>query len=523
MLNFNRSLECHACCCSSEHSDTESDANNEMFSQGSDYSEIMGSEDVSSVPLQTIQQRVYTQEMVLSDNETDGENSTSKKSNSENLSHESPETANSEDSVSHCSQENSGISWEVANSNLHNPLSSCDTTPRILGDSLQTIKRSESNACSTAKKQIKFTPSRRDPRLQSSSYASHLFGTETSLTSHKRDTATQSTYFSNDPDIHRGSSKQIKNASHGIVHAEFTVQMDKPADIMPVNINSNDMSHTPSADTANNESISVITQNENGLNAHSKRARSNSESTTSVNENINELSKNLNFQSIFNQTKTSDLFHLTGSACSYASDISKKQATSSSAASGDGLMMNVQSSTQPPDSTCFKPLKINTNDKHKNQNVKKTEISTVMKNCDKTISPSTNIKKQRDISHSSTKNQTKHRAESVTKPMSHENGQPAQNASHPSVTSKNEKQVENFQQSLSKSQEFTAESQSSDHFGLTQSLLTQSEQRSFIFGIKRIQSHSATEFVPNYQLPEGFWMNKATSVPKDLLEALENW
>jgi hypothetical protein len=495
-----------------------------MFSQGSDYSEITGSEDASSVALKTIQQRGWTQEMELADNETAGENSASERSKSENLSSESPEIANSKNSASNCLQKNSDTSSEAGNANLHNPLSSCGTMPRMIAYSLETMKHSETRTCSTAKEQIRFTPSRRDPRLQSASYANYLFGTKTSLTSYICDTDTQSTYFSGEPDLHTRSSKQIESVSHATVHAKFTIQTEEPANNILVNINSNDTNHMQSADTSNNQNTSDLRQNEKGLNMNSKQAKSNSERTAYVNENINVLSKNPNSQSILNQTKTSDLPHLTGSMCMHTSDTSKKQSTNLSATSGEKLIMNIQSSTQPPDDMCFKTLQvINTTDEHINQNVRETESSTVMKNCDETTATNINIKKHTEISHNSLKNQTKHKVESRTKLMSNKNGQPVKNASQLSITSINEKQMENFQQSLSDPQEFTAESQRSDRFGLTQSLLTQSEQGSFIFGIKRIWSHSASEFIPNYQLPEGFWTNKATPVPKDLLQTLENW
>jgi hypothetical protein len=97
-----------------------------------------------------------------------------------------------------------------------------------------------------------------------------------------------------------------------------------------------------------------------------------------------------------------------------------------------------------------------------------------------------------------------------------------QNLSKSSVTSTNAKQMENFQ-SLSVLQDSTADSQYSDQFGLTQSMMTQPEERSFIFGINKIWLHSASEYVPNHELPEDFWIKKTTPFPKDLLQALDNY
>jgi hypothetical protein len=381
-----------------------------MFSQGSDYSEIMESEDTSSAALQTIQQRVRTQEIALADSDI------------------------------------------------------CDAN-------------------------------------------------------------TQSTYFSSDPDLHPRFQNQTESVSHATVHAKFMVQADKPENNMLVNINSNDTNHVQSADASNNQSTSDIRQNGKELTVNSKEAKSNSECTASMNgnKNVNVVLQNPNSQSIFNQTKNSDLPHLTGSMCMYTPDKSKEQATNSSKTSGEKLIMNIQSITHPPDNTCFKPLQIsNTTDEH-NQNRRDRENSTIMKNCNETSTPTINIKKYTEISHSTIKNQTKHKGESRTNLMSNVNSQPMKNATQLSVTSRNERQMENLQQSVSKPQEFTTVSQSSDHSGVRQNVLTQSEQGSFIFGIKRIWSHSASEFVPNNQLPEDFWKNKATPVPKDLLLALESW
>ncbi|XP_021932837.1 uncharacterized protein LOC110836211 isoform X2 [Zootermopsis nevadensis] len=493
----NLTLECHACC--SECSNTESDANIEMYGQGGNYSEIIGLKNASMVPLQRIQQRELTQEMALpDDDETVREHPASVRSNSEKFSSESLEIANSKDSASHCLWKHSGTSLEATCSNLHNLLCSYERTPEIR-DSLETMNHGE-------QEQIKSMLSRRDPRLRSASYANLLFGTKTSLTNYTCETDTQSTYFSSDP----RSSKQTEIVSHATDLAKFTVQMNKPADSTSVNINSNNTNHTQSAHTSNNQSISAIRQNKKGSNINSKQGKSNSEYTASVNENINELPKNSYSQSILNLTKTSDLPHLSGSKCTYSSGTSKEQATNLSATSGEKLIMNFQSRENPPD-------------EHRNQNVRETESSTFMKNYDETIAANINIKKRTETPHSSIKTKTKHRVESRTKLMSNENSQPEENVTQPSVKSRKEKQMENLQQLLCERQQFTAESHSSDNAGPTQNLLTQSEELSFIFGIKKIWSHSASEFIPNYQLPEGFWTDNATPVPNDLLQAAENW
>ena len=60
----------------------------------------------------------------------------------------------------------------------------------------------------------------------------------------------------------------------------------------------------------------------------------------------------------------------------------------------------------------------------------------------------------------------------------------------------------------------------SDTFGKT---LTEPEGIDFVYGIKQIWLHSASEFTPNSQLPAGFWENKDAPVPQNILDALENW
>jgi hypothetical protein len=501
-----------------------------MFSQDSNHSERVESEEMSSVALQTIQYTVCPQETALTKNKTVAENSASESSSSESL-----EISTIKNLSSQGLQANGDTSWEDANTSSHNPVSSYGITQNMLADSLQTIRLRETKTFSTAKKQVNFLPSRQDPRLQSASYANHLFKTKTSLTSYTCETPTQSTYFSNDPNLQPGSSKQIKGTSHTMIHTELNVQPDEPSNSALTNITSNQTNQWQSTDMFNTQSTSDLRQSQIGLNFHSKQtelnSQPNSQYTTCMKENINVLSKNPNCLNSLNQNKTYNVSHLTSLMCINTSDTSKKQTTSSSAILRENMIVNSQSSTQPPDNTLSStlctltlenPLQIsNTTKQHKNENVRKTE-SSVIKNPYGVNSSRINVKKGKEKSPSSIKSQTIHKVKSRTKVKSNGSTQ-TQNPLKPSVIHRNENQVENFQQLLHKPQEMTSESQCSDHFGLTQSLLTQSEQGSFIFGIKRIWSHSASEFVPNYQLPEGFWKNKATPIPEDLLQALENW
>lgn len=56
--------------------------------------------------------------------------------------------------------------------------------------------------------------------------------------------------------------------------------------------------------------------------------------------------------------------------------------------------------------------------------------------------------------------------------------------------------------------------------------MTKPGEGSLIFGIRKIWLHSASEYVPNPKLPEGFFLNKTTSFPKDLLQpwtTIENY
>jgi hypothetical protein len=174
-------------------------------------------------------------------------------------------------------------------------------------------------------------------------------------------------------------------------------------------------------------------------------------------------------------------------------------------------------------STSEKVLQVtNRTEEHTNQNGRQKESAAVIKNSDEIIASSLNVGKGTEISQNTIKSQTRHIVESRLKPLSDEGSQTMQNISKPSVINTHRKQVE-ILQSLSTPQKFRSERQCSEAFGLTQSLITQSEEESFIFGIKRVWLHSAPEFVPNCQLPEGFWNNKATPIPEDLLQALENW
>jgi hypothetical protein len=174
-------------------------------------------------------------------------------------------------------------------------------------------------------------------------------------------------------------------------------------------------------------------------------------------------------------------------------------------------------------STSEKVLLVNNRTEgHTNQSGRQTESAAVIKNSAEIIASSLNVRKGTEISQNTIKSQTRHKVESRLKPLSNEGSQTMQNVSKPSVTNSHRKQVENLQ-SVSTLQKFRSERQCSECFGLTPSLMTQSEEESFIFGIERIWLHSAPEFAPNCQLPEGFWTNKATPIPEDLLQALENW
>jgi hypothetical protein len=457
-------LECGGCHC---YSDTETDASDERFSQGSDYSEILGSDEASSAALHAI----YTGETALADNE--------------NLTSEPPETA----AASHALHTTGGTCSEGANASLHNPFSSLGTAQRTLAHSSGTVKQNETRI-SPAKKRVTFAPSTREPCLQSASYSNRLF--ETSLTSYVCETDTQSTYFSIDPN-QQGSSQQITSPSHDRVHEPSS------------QVQSIDMFSTPSS--------SEHRQSQTGLKVHSQLCMS---------ENINELSESPICPSNMNENKTCDLADVTSEMCVNTSRTGKKQAKNSK------YKLNMHSSTQSPADMCSstpeKVLKVNNGTGgHKNQNGRQTtESSAVTKNPDEIIPSSLNVTEDTKISHSTTKSQTRHKIESTLKSLANEGSQTMQNASKPSVTNTHRKQAEHLP-SLSQPQKFRSECQCSECFGLTQSLMTQSQEGSFIFGIKRIWTHSAPEFVPNCQLPEGFWSNKASQVPEDLLQALENW
>jgi hypothetical protein len=455
----------------------ETDASDERFSQGSDYSEILGSQEASSAAFHITQHTIYTEGIALAGSETV----------SENLTSEPPETA----TASHALHTTGDTGSEGANATLHNPVSSCGTTQKMLAHSSGTVKQNETRI-STATKRVNFAPSTRDSHLQSSSCGSHLFKTKTSLNNYVRETDTQSAHFSIDPNLRQGSSEQITSPSHDRLH-ESSNQMQ-------------------SADMFSTQSTSDLRQSQIGLNVHSQLCMS---------KNINVLSKSPVCPININENETRDLPDMTSVMCMNTSGTRKKQAKYSK------YKMKIHSSTQSPadmcSSTSEKVLQVNSRTGgHKNQNGRQTESAAVINNPDGIIAPSLNVRKSTEISQSTIRSQTRHKVESRLKPMSSEGSQTMQNASKPSVTNTHRKQGENLQSSITP-QKFRSELQFSQCSGLTQSLMTQSEEESFIFGIKRIRLHSAPEFIPNCQLPEGFWRNKATPIPEDLLEALKNW
>ncbi|XP_023727172.1 uncharacterized protein LOC111875292 isoform X2 [Cryptotermes secundus] len=452
-------LECEGHCC---YSDVETDASDERFSQVSDYSEILGSEKVSSAALPMTQHRICSETV------------------SENLTSEPSDTA----IAFHALHTSGDTCCEGANT-------SCKTTQQMLAHLSCTAKQNETRI-STATKRVNFAPSTRDPRLQSLSYGNHLVKTKTSLTSYICETDTQSTHFSIDPNLQQESSEQITRPLH-----------DRLCD------SSNQMQST---DMFSTQSTSDFRQRETGQNVHSQLWSS---------KNINVLSKSPICPININENKTHDLPDVTGVMCMTISGTTKKQAKNSR------FKMNMQASTQSPTDMCSSTLENvlqvnNRTEGHTNQNGRQKESTAVIKNSDDIIASSLNVRKGVDISQSTIKSQTRHKVESRLKSLSNEGSQTTQNISKPTVTSTHRKQVENLQ-SLSTPQKFRSEQQCSEYSGLTQSLMTQSEEESFIFGIKRIWLHSAPEFVPNCQLPEGFWRNKATPIPEDLLQALENW
>jgi hypothetical protein len=163
-----------------------------------------------------------------------------------------------------------------------------------------------------------------------------------------------------------------------------------------------------------------------------------------------------------------------------------------------------------------------TTEGHDDQTGKQMESSSPTENPAEITVSKRNNKTGTEKSQSSVDSKTGNKADSRTTVMSSNRIQTVQNLSKSPVTSTNAKQTQNCQ-SQSILRDSTAESQYSDQFGLTQSMMTQPEERSFIFGIKKIWLHSASEYVPNHELPEGFWINKTTPFPEDLLQALDNY
>jgi hypothetical protein len=255
------------------------------------------------------------------------------------------------------------------------------------------------------------------------------------------------------------------------------------------------------------------------LNVHSKlNSQQNIQSRTLINESRKEISSTPNCSSSLKK-RTCDLPHPTGTR--------QKQIMNSSGSSGENVIWKVQSSMGPPDEMCSlqseNPLKMSsTTEGHDDQNRKHMESSRPTENPAEIIVSKQNNKTGTEKSQSSVHNKTRSKADSRTTVMSSNRIQTVQNLSTSSVTSTNAKQTENFQ-SLSILQDSTAESQYSDQFGLTLSMMTQPEEGSFIFGIKKIWLHSASEYVPNRELPEDFWINKTTPFPKDVLQALDNY
>jgi hypothetical protein len=470
---------------------TETDTSNEMFSPGSDDSEIIQSED-SSVALHMIQ------EMTLADDKTVGENSTTK----------SPEIHNINNSACYDVQTDNDTCWEHTNDSLHH-----GRTHKALVGSLDKIKQRNTKKFTTTVKQVHFAPSGRELPLQSSVHAEHLTEVSHVVVSQ---TDTESTYFSNDTNLQVTYSTQIESLSHTPIHTKLTDGSSNHQTQKQSNAKST--SNHQIQMQSNAKSTSDPQHNEIQLNAHSKLNRQkNIQSTARMNENTNEISNIPNCASNLKQC-TCDLPQLTGTR--------QKRTTNSSGSSGKNIIMNVQSSMETPDETCSlpfgNPLQMsNTTEGHNDRNGEQMESSKAIENPAEIIVSELNNKRSTEKSQSAVNSIIRHKADSRATVMSSDRSQTVQNVSNSSVTSTNEKQMENVQ-SLSILQGLTAESQCSDQFGLTQSMLTQMEG-SFIFGIKKIWLHSASEYVPNYELPEGFWINKTTPFPKDLLQALEDY
>jgi hypothetical protein len=436
-------LESEGCCC---HPDTETDASDETFSQASDNSEMLGSEEASSADVHRVRHTACTVEMALAGSET--------------LTSKPPETATSV----HALRTNGDTCREGASSSLHNPVSSFGTTQQMLEHSSDTVKQN-GNRVSTAKKCVNFAPSTWDPRLKSAPYGDHLFKTKTSFTSDICETDSQSTYFSIDPNLQQGSSDQIRSPSHSGFH-ESSSQMQ-----------STDMCAQNTSD---------LRQSPTGLNVHSQLCTSKS---------INMSPRSPICPININENETRDLPDMTCVMRMNTSDIGKKQGKHSK------FKMNINSSTQSPADRCS---------------------STSAQNPDELVAYSSDVRKGTKTSQNTIRRKSRHKVESRLKPLSNEGSHTEQNSSKLLVTNAQREQMENMQ-TLHVPQEFISERQHSEHCALTQGMMTQSEVESLILGIKRIWLHSAGEYVPNCQLPEGFWTNKAAPIPEDLLQALENW
>jgi hypothetical protein len=305
------------------------------------------------------------------------------------------------------------------------------------------------------------------------------------------------------------SNHQIQTLSNAKSTSNHQIQIQSNA-----KSNSNDCIQTKS----NATSTSDPQQSEIQLNVHSKQHRQQNIQSTCINEYTNEISNTPNPASNLKECITCDLPHLTGTK--------QEKTTNSSGSSTENMIMNAQSSMEPPDGTCSLPLEnplqvSNITEGHNDQNEEQTGRSRAIGNPAEIFVSKLKNKRGTGESPSTVNNKIRQKADSRATAMSSDRSQTVQNVSKSSVTSTHEKQMEGFQ-SLSILQDLTAESQCSDKFGLTQSMLTQPEG-SFIFGIKKIWLHSASEYVPNYELPEGFWTNKTTPFPKDLLQALENY
>jgi len=461
-------LEGNGCCCCTEDLGTETDTSNEMCSQHSNDSDIVQSQD-SSVALQMIQ------EMTIADGKTVGENSMTK----------SPEICNINNLACNDVPRAGDTCWKRTNSSLH-----YGRTHKGLAGSLDKMKQSNTKKFGTAVKQVHFAPSTPDPPLQSAVHAEHLMEVSHAVES---ETDTQSTYFSNHTNLQATSSTQAQNLSHTPIYTSLT-----------------DGSSNQHIQIQSNAKCTADPQ-------HSKlNSQQNIQSRTLVNESTNDISSIPNCSSSL-EKRTCDLLHPTGTR--------QKQIMNSNGSYGE--IQKVQSSMGPPDERCplpsENPLKMSsTIEGHDDRNGKQMEISRPTENPAEIIVSKQNNKTGTEKSQSSVDSKTRNKVDSRTTVMSSNGIQTVQNLSKSSVASTNAKQTENFQ-SHSILQDSTAASQYSDQFGLTLSMMTQPEEGSFIFGIKKIWLHSASEYVPNHELPEDFWINKTTPFPKDLLQALDNY